>query len=558
MRVLNLFGIVLLIALTVLSHLDTLSFEFINWGDDVKVYDNVRAYELTPHAVFWFFTHAYAGAYAPLAFLSHASDIARWGLNSWGHHFTNLVLHVSNAVLVFLICMHLMQALYRSSGVKAISASFFAAALFATHPLAIAAVAWIAARGILLCEFFMLLACFFSLQSGTAQCRTGRFAYAAIACFTLAGLSDFGGLLLPLVLVVLCRFAGEKSGQRVEKSITHKLLLFGVCLLFLAAGIITSTSQNNEEMWDVDGPLRRFAFPFVQLFRPILLFMNPSSASPITPFPSDVDIGIGLFGFSALTMVVLLLAKRGVLAPAMVWIAYIALALPRSFTLPPGDHYAYLPLPLMTISLTSIGLSLHDRYIRQHTRFAFLIAALSLVFAISFITVRQQTVWRDAASLWRHVIALYPKMATAYNFLGLALQTSGRMMEAKEAYTHAIGLKPDLVEAYLNLGNIHVAEGDWQEADRLYYRAAELAPQRADVYNNLGIAAKAQGKSLDALYWLRKAIEIDSSYAQGYVNLAALYEQMGNTAAAYDALLRAARLGDVRAQERLKHDGVKW
>lgn len=119
-------------------------------------------------------------------------------------------------------------------------------------------------------------------------------------------------------------------------------------------------------------------------------------------------------------------------------------------------------------------------------------------------------------------------------------------------------LEAQFVEAYLNLGNIHYAGGDWQEADRLYHRAAELAPQRADVYNNLGIAAKAQGKSLDALFWLRKAIETDSSYAQGYVNLAVLYEQMGNIAAAYEALQHAARLGDMRAQEQLKREGVQW
>lgn len=282
MRVLKLLGVVLLIGLTVLSYADTLSFDFINWGDDVRVYDNARAYELAPHTIFWYFTNAYAGAYAPLAFLSHALDIALWGLKSSGHHLTNLLLHVSNAVLVFLLCVHLMNALYRSSGAEMIGVPFFAAALFATHPLAIPAVAWIAARGILLCEFFVLLACLFSLRSYIAQRRTGRF-YAAIACFTLACLADAGALLLPTVLVVIGRLARGETYPRVQELITNKLVLFGVSLLFLTASILASASHQSEEMWDVHSTLHRLALPFVQLFRPILLFMNPSYISPLPP-----------------------------------------------------------------------------------------------------------------------------------------------------------------------------------------------------------------------------------------------------------------------------------
>jgi len=446
MRVLKLLGVVLLIGLTVLSYADTLSFDFINWGDDVRVYDNARAYELAPHTIFWYFTNAYAGAYAPLAFLSHALDIALWGLKSSGHHLTNLLLHVSNAVLVFLLCVHLMNALYRSSGAEMIGVPFFAAALFATHPLAIPAVAWIAARGILLCEFFVLLACLFSLRSYIAQRRTGRFSYAAIACFTLACLADAGALLLPTVLVVIGRLARGETYPRVQELITNKLVLFGVSLLFLTASILASASHQSEEMWDVHSTLHRLALPFVQLFRPILLFMNPSYISPLTPVPSNVFIGIGLVVFSAITVAVLHLAKRGVSAPAMVWVAYVALALPRTFTVPHGVHFAYLPLPLLTISLASIGWFVHDRYVRGSARFAVPIVAAGLVLALALITSRQQTVWRNAASLWRHVIAIYPTMPAAYNFLGLALQTNGRISEAKEAYARAIDLKPNLLK----------------------------------------------------------------------------------------------------------------
>jgi hypothetical protein len=64
-------------------------------------------------------------------------DFQIFGLNSGGHHFTNVLLHALSTVL-------LLHVLFRMTGAFAENA--WAAAFFALHPLRVESVAWVAER----------------------------------------------------------------------------------------------------------------------------------------------------------------------------------------------------------------------------------------------------------------------------------------------------------------------------------------------------------------------------------------------------------------------------
>jgi hypothetical protein len=66
-----------------------------------------------------------------------------------GHHFTNVILHAANTLLLFLVFSRMTGALWRSA---------LLAALFAVHPLHVESVAWVAERKDVLSTFFGLLA----------------------------------------------------------------------------------------------------------------------------------------------------------------------------------------------------------------------------------------------------------------------------------------------------------------------------------------------------------------------------------------------------------------
>src|SRR5205085_1695002 len=130
-----------LLALTWLVFGRTLHNGFINYDDGDYVTQNAQVKNgLTADGVAWAFTHLHAGNWHPLTWLSHMLDCQMFGLHPAGHHFTNVLLHSTAAVLLFLV---LLQMINGAGRMMPIWRCAFVAALFAVHPLRTESVAWI-------------------------------------------------------------------------------------------------------------------------------------------------------------------------------------------------------------------------------------------------------------------------------------------------------------------------------------------------------------------------------------------------------------------------------
>ncbi len=123
--------------------------QFINFDDLGYIIQNphVRA-GFSWANVQWAFTSGYGSNWHPLTWLSHMLDCQLYSLNAGEHHLTNLLLHTTNTVLLFLLLKQMTGALWRSA---------FIAALFALHPMHVESVAWVAERKDVLSTFFFLL-----------------------------------------------------------------------------------------------------------------------------------------------------------------------------------------------------------------------------------------------------------------------------------------------------------------------------------------------------------------------------------------------------------------
>ena len=127
----------------------TAGFEFVNFDDDLYVYENTKvAGGLSLKGLAWVFTHADCNFYHPLTMLSLMADYQLHGLHAGGYHLTNVLLHTASAILLFLVLRQMTGALWRSA---------FVAALFAIHPLRVESVAWVAERKDVLSAFFFML-----------------------------------------------------------------------------------------------------------------------------------------------------------------------------------------------------------------------------------------------------------------------------------------------------------------------------------------------------------------------------------------------------------------
>src|SRR5208337_828701 len=152
----------LLVAATLAFYNPIVHNRFIDFDDSSYILQNYPVQSgLTWSAVKWSFTTFHAGFWLPLTWLSHALDCQLFGLNPIGHHYTNLLLHAANAVLLFLLLRQATGFTWRSLAV---------AALFALHPLHVESVAWAAERKNVLSTLFFFLA----LHAYDRYARTGR------------------------------------------------------------------------------------------------------------------------------------------------------------------------------------------------------------------------------------------------------------------------------------------------------------------------------------------------------------------------------------------------
>ena len=127
----------------------TLDHQFTNFDDNVYVTDNRHVQAgLSSKSIAWAFASTHASNWHPLTWLSHMLDCQLYGLKPAGHHLTNVLFHIANTLLLFVVLTRMTGALWRSA---------FVAALFAIHPLNVESVAWIAERKNVLSAFFWLL-----------------------------------------------------------------------------------------------------------------------------------------------------------------------------------------------------------------------------------------------------------------------------------------------------------------------------------------------------------------------------------------------------------------
>src|SRR5271169_644779 len=140
---------VLLALVTALLYWPITAQGFVNYDDHQYILENQHVFSgLTWSGFVWSFQSGYAANWHPLTWISHMIDCSLFGLNPWGHHLMNLLFHVANTLLLFLLLHQMTGSVWRS---------FFVAALLGWHPLHVESVAWAAERKDVLSAFFWIL-----------------------------------------------------------------------------------------------------------------------------------------------------------------------------------------------------------------------------------------------------------------------------------------------------------------------------------------------------------------------------------------------------------------
>ena len=126
----------------------TSQFRFVVYDDSGTLENNHIQAGVDRSSISWAFTTFFASNWQPLTWLSMMLDYKMYGMSAGGYHVTNVLIHLVNTLLLFLILGRMTGGLWKSG---------FVAALFAVHPLHVESVAWVMARKDVLSTMFWLL-----------------------------------------------------------------------------------------------------------------------------------------------------------------------------------------------------------------------------------------------------------------------------------------------------------------------------------------------------------------------------------------------------------------
>ena len=140
---------ILLAAVTFAVYLPVRNYSFLFYDDNVYVSDNAQVkLGLSWQGIKWAFTTGYGSNWHPLTWLSLMLDCELFGVKSGPMHIVNVLFHIANSILLFLVLARMTKGVWQSA---------FIAGLFALHPLHVESVAWVAERKDVLSTLFWLL-----------------------------------------------------------------------------------------------------------------------------------------------------------------------------------------------------------------------------------------------------------------------------------------------------------------------------------------------------------------------------------------------------------------
>jgi Flp pilus assembly protein TadD len=562
------------VAATLVAFSPALQAQFIDFDDGAYVYSCPEVLSgLTPQTMAWAWKTMQGGNYHPLTWLSLMLDQQLFGPTPGAFHTTNVLLHAANAVLLFVLLRRATAASWPS---------FFAAALFALHPLRVESVAWVSERKDLLSTLFGLLALLAYIRYAERP-SAGRYVLVA-AGMALSLLAKPMLVTLPFVLLLLDYWPLRRSGAwrvaRGETSVagnedtategrrgplaTHHsppatrhaplvtLLLEKAPLLVLSLAMCVVTVLAQEMAGSFRPlesltPAARVAtalIGYVQYLRQTLLPLGLAPFYPHTDASHDPALAAGAAVLLlAITALVLRYGRDRPYLPVG-WFWYLGTLLPVIGLVQVGlqsraDRYTYFPQIGLFLMLTWGVTELARRRDREWVAGALAGAVLAGLLLASHV---QAGYWHDSVKLWEHSLRTTGGNWMAYNLLGVGLMEKGKHAEAERCFRKGLELAPDNPELLSNLGLALMNQGNDAAAEPLLAEAVRRDPQRHFARFHLAAILMRQGHPEQAVEHCHELLKSDTYSGPSYNLLGLALKRLGKPREAVAALEEAAHI----------------
>ena len=479
-----------LTTLTMLTYWDVQNHNFINFDDHKYIIENDNIKNgFSSESVKWTFTTNHVSNWHPVTWLSLIMDYSFYRLNPKGYHFNNLLIHLSNTLLLFYF-------LNNTTGSKWKSA--FVSSLFSLHPLHVESVAWVSERKDVLSTFFWLLTMIvYSKYTKGNRIRN----YTLVLLFMVLGLLTKPMVVtLPFVLLLLDfwplnRFElneGEKNHNILKTILLLMLEKIPFIILAVTSSILTVMVHHDS------GNIEK-SFPFIIRIQNAIIscavyltkMIWPANLSFFYPYRLDNITCINtILSATLLAAISILVIKYSVRYKYLLsgWLWYLITLLPVIGLVQTGqqamaDRYTYIPLTGIFI-LLSWGLTDISTQFRRGRIITVILSSMILLLLV-FTTRIQAGYWKNSITLFEHAIEVTEQNDVAHNNLANAYAKKRLWEKAITHYKRGIEINPGNKLLYNNIANVLAEKGNIDEAINNYLKALELDPDFHQARYNL-------------------------------------------------------------------------
>ncbi len=596
--------LLLLVVVTSVVYANSLGVPFV-FDDHNAIVSNLRIRELWP---------APLTASRPVVELSLAINYALGGLSVVGYHLFNVLAHVLCALILFDLVRRTLTLTGTEPGRES-TIAWWAALLFAVHPLQTEAVTSVIGRSEVLVALWYLATLDLFLL-GVMRPERARLAWsAAVVCCALGMATKPVMVTAPLAAIVAARLVVRRrsattpaSADVLDAAAPRRLSapLLGFVATWSILAYLIVRRPNPGAGLDIDiSPTSYFLTQLGVTWHYLGLLVWPVRQTldyewPLVTDPLSAAVLVPAIGWVVvLGLLVWLVRSRR--SAAAFWLAFALINLAPSSTFVPiadvaVEHRMYLPLAgfAALVALAGAGLA------RRAPRVAVAVGACT-VLALGVATVKRNTVWQDPVTLWEDALSKAPTKARIFRNLEHAYEerddlvgaarvaaaetdalerlrrehphdpdvmtalansyaSRGRTAEAIDLAAEAVHTAPEDVVSRAAYGSLLMQVARNDEAIAQLEMAQALAEEQSDwvardalrsIRTNLGWAYAAVGREQEAVRVLRLAAEDDGVSALN--NLGSILGRLGKWEEAREALERARQRdpGDPNVQSNL-------
>ena len=537
-----------LVTVTFLSYLPVFENNFVDYDDKKFIYGNTSIRGLDKEHVAAIFEKSFLSPwYKPIVYLSWAVEYYFFGLNPVVYHTNNLILHILNSLLVFLIMIRILNRI--SPSYKFINwVALLIAALFSLSPVKVESVAWAVERKDVLFSFFFLSSMLLYLRY--LDNKKYRNIVIGSLLFGLSLLSKSMAITLPAILFLIDYLYKKKLNITLflEKAPYLVVLIAGFYFYGFFSkhtgdvgithpGNVNTEYQINKDYYPDNASYltNKAIFASYRINKWVTRSVAPAKLSVVHPLPKlyfDKNVRVInllhlILIIAALTAAVLLFNRSRVFGFTIAF--FLIMIVPvlgmEIYESHLSDRYLYIPSLAIYFLIGMIVIWV----LNKKPKSKYFLGILMVVYLTYFsaATFERIKVWKNSISLFTDLTKKYPNLYFGYSSLGNSYLELGNPNQAIINYDNALKLKPYQPFVFNARGLAKHNIGDYQGALRDYDRSIAMEPRFSKAYNNRGNSKLVLGQYPEAIKDYNIALNMDPGYAMAHNGRGMVWQRMG-------------------------------